>query len=229
MNKNEFKIKFTKLAERIGISFNSIDYFYEAFTHPSYANENNCRHYERLEFLGDSVLGFLVSEFLFKTFEMTEGEMTKTRANFVCTQANAEYSQALGLDSCLLLGKGAKEHNEDSIAVMADLFESFLGALYLDQGLDYVRDFLSIFLFPRFINQKVDFITDYKGRLQEYIQAESRQGVSYVLISESGPPHNKTFEVAVYHDGVKLGEGKGKTKKEAEQNAAKEALKIVVR
>jgi ribonuclease-3 len=229
MNKEEFKIKFTKLAADIGIDFHNIDYYYEAFTHPSFANENNCRHYERLEFLGDAILGFLVGEYLYKTTEMSEGEMTKARANYVCTQANGEYSQMLGLDQCLMLGKGAKEHNEDSHSVLADLFESFLGALYLDHDLDYVRNFLAAFMVPKIMKQKVDFIVDYKGRLQEYIQAESRQGVVYTLISESGPPHNKTFEVAVFHDGVKLGVGVGKTKKEAEQNAAKEALKIVVR
>lgn len=229
MNKEEFKKKFSEIVSSIKIDFNNIDYYYQAFAHPSFANENNVKDYERLEFLGDAILGFLVGEFLYKTSEISEGEMTKLRANYVCTPANAEYSLKLGLDQCLMLGKGAKEHNEESQAVLADLFESFLGAMYLDHDLEYVRSFLSKFLFPKIMSKKIDFFVDYKSRLQEYIQAESRQGVNYSLVSEVGPPHNKTFEVAVFHDGVKLGVGSGKTKKEAEQNAAKDALNIVAR
>ena len=229
MTKKEFKEKFSLIADKWDIEVKNYDLYYEAFSHSSFANENNCRHYERLEFLGDAILGFLVGEYLFKTRDISEGEMTKLRANFVCTNANAEYSLKLGLDKCLMLGKGAKDQNEDSQSVLADLFESFLGAMYLDNNVGFVRNFLEKFLFPIIANKTVDFFIDYKSRLQEYIQSESRKGVVYTLIGEEGPPHNKTFEVAVLHENVKLGTGVGKTKKEAEQNAAKDALKIVAR
>lgn len=229
MTKHEFQRKFGEVASRLNISIRSIDLYYEAFSHPSFANENGVKHYERLEFLGDAILGFLVAELLYKTNTVSEGEMTKLRANFVCTQANAQYCVELGLDSCLMLGKGAKEHNEDSPAVLADLFESFLGALYLDHNLHTVRSFLTSFLYPKILSKKVDFFTDYKSRLQETMQAESRQAVTYQLIKEEGPPHLKTFEVAVSHDGLFLGKGTGKTKKEAEQKAAKNALEKVAR
>lgn len=229
MKLDDFKDKLQEILDPWNIKIKNTSVYYEAFSHPSFANENNCRHYERLEFLGDAVLGFLVGEFLYKNEEISEGEMTKIRANYVCTQANSEYSQALNLDKCLLLGKGAKDHNEDSQAVLADLFESFLGAMYLDNNIDYVRSFLSRFLFPKIKTNKIDYFVDYKSKLQEYIQAESRKGVNYTVIKEDGPPHNKKFEVAVFHDGVKLGSGKGRTKKEAEQNAAKDALNLVAR
>ena len=146
MNKNEFSVKLTKIMNKYNLSFNNLDLYYEAFAHPSFANENHVKDYQRLEFLGDAILGFLVGEYLYKTKEFTEGEMTKLRANYVCTQANAEYSQEIGLDRCLMLGKGAKEQNEDSQSVLADIFESFLGALYLDHGLDYVLKLLNNFL-----------------------------------------------------------------------------------
>ena len=224
MNKENFIEDFPKLMKKMNININKVDIYLEAFTHTSYANENGVKHYERLEFLGDAILGFLVAEHIYLSEDISEGEMTKLRANYVCTQANAEYCVELGLDKYLLLGRGAKEHNEDSQAVLADLFESFLGALYLDQGLAIVKKLLSEFLFPKMAAKEVDFINDYKSRLQEYIQAESRFGVVYNVVSEDGPPHNKTFTIAVIHDNVKLGTGSGKTKKEAEQQAAKNAL-----
>lgn len=229
MNKREFAHCFQKIMKQLNLEFHNLDIYYEAFTHPSFANENHVNDYERLEFLGDAILGFLVAEFLYKSKQFSEGEMTKLRANYVCMQANAEYCQELKLDRCLLLGKGAKEHNEDSQAVLADLFESFLGALYLDHDLDYVRKFLDRFLFPKIKKNDTDFFVDYKSRLQEYIQSESRIGVIYQVRAESGAPHNKTFEIGVYHDQLLLGVGIGKTKKEAEQNAAKSALEKLVR
>ena len=229
MSKEVALKKLETILDKYSIKIKNKEFYFEALTHSSYANEHNVKHYERMEFLGDSILGFLVAEYIYKANKISEGEMTKLRSVYVCTQANAEYSQELGLDACILLGKGAKEQNEESTSVLADIFESFLGALYLDHGIEAVRNFLSIFLFPKIKTQKVNFFVDYKSKLQEYVQAESRQGVNYTLLKESGPPHNKTFEVAVFHDGVKLGTGVGKSKKEAEQNAAKEALEIMAR
>lgn len=229
MEKNEFALKLQKILSKRNLNINNIDYYYEAFTHPSYANENNVPHYERLEFLGDAILGFLVADFLYHYKKSDEGDMTKMRSIYVCTQANAKYTLELGLEDCLLLGKGAKEHNDESTSVLADLFEAFLGALYLDHNLEYVRRFLNEFLFKKIKEHRNIEFHDYKSKLQEYIQAESRQTLRYVVIKESGPPHNKTFEVAVMHDYIRLGVGKGKTKKEAEQNAAKKALELMAR
>lgn len=229
MNKDDFIKKFQNVARKIDITYTNIDYYYEAFTHPSFANEQNVKHYERMEFLGDAILGFLVAEYIFQNENISEGDMTKLRANFVCTQANAEYCLELGLDACLMLGKGAKEHNEDSQAVLADVFESFLGALYLDHGLNYVRTFLTRFLYPKILSKKIEFFIDYKSQLQEYIHTESRKSVQYTVILEKGLPHQKIFDVAVMLEGLRLGVGSGKTKKEAEQNAAKNALEKMVR
>ncbi|MDD4212230.1 MAG: ribonuclease III [Bacilli bacterium] len=229
MSKDDFAIKLKELSLKLGFTIHDEILFREAFTHPSYANENKGEHYDRLEFLGDAILDFIVSEYLYNHFKLAEGEMTKIRAKFVCASANVEYSRELGLPELILLGHGAQEHNESSHAVIADVFESFLGALYLDQGLERVRTLIQKVVLPKINVQKVDFFIDYKSKLQEYVQAESRQGVIYTLIEEVGPPHDKTFTTSVNHDGIILGTGQGKSKKEAEQNAAKDALQKVAR
>ncbi len=229
MKNDLFDIEFTYFAKKNKFLINNINIYKEAFTHPSYTNENLGIHYERLEFLGDAILGFLVSEYIYKEKDLSEGEMTKLRAKYVCTKANAEYSLELGLDKLILLGHGAIENNEISKAVIADVFESFLGALYLDQGLNTVKELLEKLVFPKIEVQKQHFFIDYKSRLQEYFQAESRKGVTYQVVEESGPPHNKLFTVLVIHDNIALGKGQGKSKKEAEQKAAKTALEKLVR
>ncbi|MFA6627266.1 MAG: ribonuclease III [Bacilli bacterium] len=229
MNNDDFFNHLSEFALKYNFKIHQEQIFRQALTHPSYANENEGEDYERLEFLGDSILDFLVSEYLYQNFKLAEGDMTKIRAKFVCTTANAEYSRELGLPSLILLGHGAREHNESTHAVLADVFESFLGALYVDQGLDVVRALIQKIVLPKINLQKIDFFIDYKSKLQEYIQAESRQGVNYILIEEVGPPHDKTFTTCVNHDGVILGSGQGKSKKESEQNAAKDALQKVAR
>lgn len=225
MNKQQFELCFKKVCSKINLNYNNIDYYYEAFVHPSFANEHNLNfQYERLEFLGDAILDFLVGEFIYKTKNIKEGDMTKLRAKYVCEQANADYTKELDLYSCLMVGKGAKKQGEDKkISVLGNLFESFLGAVYLDLGMDVAREILKQIVFPK-IEANTDFFIDYKSKLQEYIQAESRNSVEYRLVHEEGPAHNKTFEVIAVHEGIKLGRGIGKTKKEAEQNAAKDAL-----
>ena len=149
MKNDLFDIEFTYFAKKNKFLINNINIYKEAFTHPSYTNENLGIHYERLEFLGDAILGFLVSEYIYKEKDLSEGEMTKLRAKYVCTKANAEYSLELGLDKLILLGHGAIENNEISKAVIADVFESFLGALYLDQGLNTVKELLEKLVFPK--------------------------------------------------------------------------------
>lgn len=229
MKNDEFIEQFSLFSQKNNFLIKNINLYKEALTHPSYTNENLGEHYERLEFLGDAILGFLVSEYIYTNKSLTEGEMTKLRAKYVCTKANAEYSRELGLDKFILLGHGALENNEISKAVIADVFESFLGALYLDQGLEVVHKLLTNLVFNKIALQQNVYFVDYKSKLQEYFQAESRKGVSYPVMEEYGPPHDKTFVVNVIHEGIVFGSGKGKTKKEAEQKAAQAALEKLAR
>ncbi len=226
MNKNYFEKQLRKSLNHLNINFQNIDYYYEAFVHPSFANEHNLNyHYERLEFLGDAILDFLVGEYIYKTQNIKEGEMTKVRAKYVCENANAGYTSECNLHECLMVGRGAKNQGEDKkLSVLGNLFESFLGALYLDLGIDAVRKLLEKIVFPKIEFNTIEYFVDYKSKLQEYIQAESRKSVEYKVIKEEGPAHNKTFEVVVTHENTKLGFGIGKSKKDAEQKAAQDAL-----
>ena len=221
----DFVRQFNSFAKQYNIKYHNIDIYTLAFTHTSYANEHKCESNERLEFVGDAILDMLVGEYIFLHYpDMLEGEMSKTRSIYVCAEANNNYALKLGLDKMLLLGKGEEEQGGRSrVNVLADLFEAFLGALYLDCGLDSVRKILEAIVYPSIQVHKL-YIQDYKSHLQELIQAENRKSVNYVVEHESGPSHDKTFTVGVYFEGVKLGEGTGKSKKDAEQEAAKVAL-----
>ncbi len=224
---NNFKCKLDELFKELNLSYNNIDLYYEAFSHPSYANEMGTnKHYERLEYLGDAILDFLVGEYLFKTRpDMAEGQMTKLRAEYVCESANEQYSNSMNLGKMILFGVGAKKENlQIKKSVLGNVFESFLGALYLDHNMDYVRNVLEKWVFPRIGNMKVQFFVDYKTKLQETMQAERTQSPTYLIVNETGPAHDKTFEALVKVDDIKLGRGIGKTKKDAEQEAAKDAL-----
>ena len=223
---NSFVTAFKELAKNLNIKYKDINLYFQAFTHKSYSNEHKVPCNERLEFIGDAILDFLVGEFMFETYpDMPEGELSKKRAAFVCEEANKNYSLKLGLDKLILLGKGLeKEGGRTRPAVLGDLFEAFLGALYLDnKKLSEVRKILRMVVFPNIIGEAA-YLKDYKSELQEQIQAENRKSVNYVLENEVGPSHDKTFTISVYFENVKLGEGVGKTHKEAEQLAAKQAL-----
>lgn len=227
MDYKTFVDKLDNLAKFLNISYKNIDLYYEAFSHPSFGNENKLgKNYERLEFLGDTILDFLVGEYLFTTrLDLQEGEMTKIKAEYVCEQANSDYTKEMHLDELIMVGVGAKKSNEDKrISVLGNIFESFLGALYLDHDMDYVRELLKKWVFPKIKDQKKKFFIDYKTRLQEAMQAERGESPVYLIVNEQGPPHDKTFEAIVKIENVKLGRGTGKTKKEAEQEAAKDAL-----
>ena len=224
---NEIRSELEKLAKNIGITINNYELYIQALTHASFANgkkELHIRDYQRLEFLGDSILGFLVAEYLYVNEHVEEGDMTKIRAEYVCESANASYTEELGLDKIILVGHSIESHDGISQAIKGDVFESFLGAMYLDHDLDYVRSFLANFLFPKLVKKDDDFLVDYKSKLQEYFQAETRITVNYVLVSSSGPAHKREFVSSVYHEGLLLGTGKGKSKKISEQLAAKDAL-----
>jgi ribonuclease-3 len=194
-----------------------------ALTHASYANENQSEKNEKLEFLGDSVIGLLMSDYLYREDLADEGTMTKRRAQAVCEEALVKYASTIQLKDHLRLGKGelAKGAND---AMIADAFEALFGAVYLDLGFSYVKKLFNKLIVPNL--NMVWNIKDYKSTLQEYIQAGDKRAISYHIIKETGPSHDKEFEAVVRLDNViTLGVGIGKTKKEAEQHAAKDALK----
>ncbi len=196
-----------------------------AFTHTSYANEHNVESYERLEYLGDAVLELIMSEYLYLNTLYEEGKMTKLRAHYVCENALYEYSLHLGLNEFLLLGKGESENGgKERKAIVADIFESFIGALFLDKGIEFVKNYIYKYIIPIIKNNEIDFFDDYKSVLQELVQTDKRS-LEYVVINEEGPAHNKTFTVEVKIDDVIYGKGMAHSKKEAEQNAAHDALK----
>ena len=196
-----------------------------AFTHSSYVNENKKgEDYERLEFLGDKILDFIISEYLYVNNHYTEGEMTKLRASYVCENALYRYSLDLKLNDRLKLGKGEEATGgRTRKAIVADLFEAFLAATYLTYNMDKVKEIVYDLVVP-YIENNVDlFFSDYKSELQELVQAE-KESIEYVLTNEEGPAHNKTFTFDVKVDGITLGTGTANSKKEAEQLAAKDAL-----
>ena len=213
-----------KILDELKIVPNDITLFETAFTHTSYCNENkNTESYERLEFLGDKVLDFIVSEYLYKNRHLFEGEMTKIRASHVCEDALSEYSLNSKFDENLRLGKGEElTGGRYKKAILADCFEAFIGALYVDQGIDKTKEFVSNTVISS-INKNEELFNDYKSELQELVQT-NKKSLEYVLVRETGPSHDKEFEVNVIVENIVYGTGVGKTKKEAEQNAAKDAL-----
>lgn len=198
------------------------DLLMEALTHSSYSNEHSkTKNYERLEFLGDAVLELITSEYFFENTNLKEGDMTKKRASFVCEQALAHYAKDLGIDKLIRVGHG--QINDVNDTIIADVFESVLGAIYLTHGLDVARNYINEIVVP-YIESDFVFLGDYKTILQELVQTD-RKSLEYVLVNEYGEAHNKTFEVEVQIDGIVYGKGKGKSKKEAEQHAAFDAYK----
>ncbi len=214
-----------KLLEKFNIVPNNEDLYEIAFTHSSYSAKHELDYdYERLEFLGDSVLNMLTSEFLQNMHpSFSEGKLTKLRANYVCQNALIVYSHENDLDKCIRLNleDNAISDNE-VISITADVFESFLGAIYLDQGIEKAKEFLKQTVFP-YIEAKTIFFYDYKSTIKEYGDAEDVE-VTYELIEEHGAPHDKTFVMRILIDGVDYGHGVGKSKKDAEQLAACKAI-----
>lgn len=209
-----------KFLEKMGIKINNEELLKTALTHSSYSNEHNCDNYERLEYLGDAILEAVTSEYLYLNTDYKEGEMTKIRANYVCEKALACYSRDIGIDKCIRLGHGQIHNLNDTI--IADVFEAVAAVIYLDQGYDVVKKYLDDIIIP-YIKEKKNFNTDYKTMLQEAVQT-TRRSLEYVLLDEYGEAHDKTFEMAVKIDNIIYGKGIGKSKKEAEQNAALDAL-----
>lgn len=214
------------LFETFSIEPNNENYYKMAFTHGSYATVHGIKYdYERLEFLGDSILNMLVSEYLYKKYpNYGEGKLTKLRANYVCQAALIEYSQELGLKDFLKVSvEEMKLTDNEVLSITSDIFESFLGALFLDQGFAFTKRFIAKIIFRHIDDEKVYF-HDYKSKIKEYCDSREIE-VNYVLIEEEGVPHDKTFIMAIYLDGEEMGYGKGRNKKEAEQSAAREAMR----
>lgn len=215
------------------IGYNNKQMITEALTHSSYANEHRGVHRdnERLEFMGDAVLQLWSSKKLFAIRPLlNEGAMTTLRAQLVCEEALAEYNRKLGLGKYLLLGTGEEKsggRNRDSL--LADMFEAFLGALYLDQGMDAVDIILEQVLTPAITSPKSEAVIDYKTKLQEYVQADTRQTVHYELVRMDGPSNHPEFEMNVLLEDIVLGTGVGTSKKRAEQAAAKDAFEKMVK
>ena len=226
-----------QLEEKIGYKFSDISILEEALTHSSYSNELSqkhieCRCNERLEFLGDSVLSIIVSEYLFEQYSAeAEGKLTNRRRELVCEKALAHYSDKLSLGDYLRLGRGEdKNGGRRNKSILADAFEALLAAIYLDAGVDGKTE-VSKFLLPYIKNEmSASAISgesiDYKTLLQQFTQQTDGELPEYVEISESGPAHMKKFEIEVRLNNNIIGRGKGKTKKEAEQNAAEEACRL---
>ena len=212
------------IQERYNIDLNS-KLIIRAFTHSSYINEiKKGENYERLEFLGDKVLDFLVSEYLYISDNLTEGEMTKLRANYVCENALYEYSKELQLNKYLRLGKGEETSGgRDKKAILADVFEAFIAAVYLTYGLSKAKEIVYDVVINAIRNNEDYFLNDYKSKLQELLQAD-KKGAVYVLEDEYGPSNEKVFTSVVMLDDVVLGRGTANSKKASEQEAAKDAL-----
>ena len=207
-----------KILEKLNIHAHDLSLYKRAFTHTSYINEHNCESYERLEFLGDAVLELIMSDYLYKERHLEEGTMTKMRSSYVCEEACATYSTDLGFKDYILLGSG---ESEATVPILADVFESFVGATYLDQGFAFNEFVLKVI--TKYINKGIDFLHDYKSELQELVQTV-KKSVVYEVIDEKGPAHDKTFTCQVKVDDVVMGKGTGTSKKNAEQAAAKVAL-----
>lgn len=221
--------KFDELQRELNIQFKEETYLYNAFTHSSYVNEHRRKNFtdnERLEFLGDAVLELGVSRFLYATEpSKSEGELTKLRAAIVCEPSLVKFSTELNFGNYILLGKGEEQTGgRMRPALLADVFEAFIGALYLDQGMESVTKFLERIVFPKIGVGAFSHVTDYKSRLQELVQQNNNGPLQYEVIEEKGPAHAKKFVTVVCLNEQQLGKGIGKSKKEAEQEAARQAI-----
>ena len=214
------------LKEKFDISFKNEALLMEAMTHSSYANEHKEMkgiYNERIEFLGDAVLELTISDWLFRQFpHFQEGQLTKLRAQIVCEDSLSLLAKECSLNKYLLLGKGETlSGGREKPAILCDVFEAFIGALYLDKGVNEVQRFLNLVVIPKIKNGRYELITDFKTELQEYLQQNGPVHIRYELVKEEGPSHDKIFTVQLIVDGKKYKTASGKTKKAAEQMAAK--------
>ena len=217
------------LEARIGYTFHDRRLLQNALMHSSYANENRargCTSNERLEFLGDSVLGMVTAMRLYRLYpDMPEGKLSRLRAELVCEQSLHAVALELGLGSYIRLGHGeARNGGRERPSILADAVEAIIAAIYLDGGLESAQRFILDHILTGLAEGQMHHVADYKTDLQERVQRKPGQALEYTLLSESGPDHNKSFTMNVLLDGSEIGRGTGRTKKEAEQSAAKSAL-----
>ena len=219
----------TVLKNRFAIEFADQDLLETAFTHTSYANEHRLlkiSHNERLEFLGDAVLQLLISEYLYKKYpKKPEGDLSKLRAMIVREESLAGFARDCQFDEFIKLGKGEeKSGGRHRDTILGDAFEAFLGALLLDKDVTTVKNFIYTVMIPKVETGDFEMITDYKTHLQELLQVNGDVDICYQVTSEAGPAHDKIFEVEVLVEGTSIGKGQGRSKKLAEQEAAKNAV-----
>ena len=219
------------LEKNLNYQFNNKELLLNALTHSSYANEvrNGITSNERLEFLGDSVLSVIVADYLYKNFSsLPEGELTKLRASLVCEKSLCSFSRELQIGKFLRLGKGEEKNGgKERDSILADAFEAVLAAMYLDGGMEVARKHVMRFILDELKHTDDEVFKDYKTALQEIIQRNPEESVSYFLTDEKGPDHDKIFTVEVRLNSNVIGTGKGKSKKQAEQMAAKQALSLM--
>ena len=208
------------ILKKYDIKIKNEELLLEALTHSSYSNEHNTPNYERLEFLGDAVLEAITSEYFYLNTDEKEGAMSKIRASYVCENALAFYAKEIGIDKYIRVGNGQLHDINDTI--IADVFEAVLAVIFLECGFDVAKKYIYQTVIPSIVAKK-DFLSDYKTKLQEMVQTD-KKSLEYDVINESGPAHDKTFEVVVKIDNIIYGRGIGKSKKEAEQNAALDAI-----
>lgn len=219
-----------QLSEKMGIAFEDVSLLHKALTHTSYANEfkmYTVEHNERLEFLGDAILDAVISDELFRRYpSLPEGELTKARATIVCEGSLADSAHTIGIGQYLLLGRGENASGgRERASILADAFEAIIGAIYIDSGLESCRKFVL-----KYLGTDLDKINlghysrDYKTLLQEVVQKKPDQHIQYSLLNETGPDHNKEFTISVAINDETFGIGIGKSKKDAEQKAARQAL-----
>ncbi|EKD68103.1 MAG: hypothetical protein ACD_48C00077G0008 [uncultured bacterium] len=220
---------FDELQSTIGVTFQDKELLQHAFYHRSYLNE--AKHIkesnERLEFLGDAILSFLTSQFLYTTYPTyPEGVLTNIRSSLVKTKSLGESAKALGFGDLLFLSHGEEESGgRNNMSLLADSFEAFLGAIFLDQGIDCAKQFLTSYLFPKTMGiVETKSYLDFKSLLQEIIQEDTKLSPTYQVAKSEGPDHNRLFYIEAFIGDKKLGEGKGKSKQEGEQAAAQNAL-----
>ena len=216
------------LLKKLHITYKDLAIYEQALTHPSYNGDANTKHqdYEKLEFMGDSVLGYVTADLVYRNRpEMSEGDLTKLRSVLVSTKPLAAYARKISLDQYVRIGHSITASQvKESDKILENVFESLIGAIYLDAGLKAAYRFIKYILLKDIKTYDADNLTDYKTKLQEEIQAEHRDAVQYITISQSGPAHDRTFTVQVRYNDIVLGTGTGKSKKKAEEMAAKDAL-----
>ena len=216
------------LLKKLHVTYKDITIYERAFTHPSFNGDNKTKHqdYEKLEFMGDAVLGYVTADLVYKNRpEMSEGDLTKLRSVLVSTKPLAAYARKLKLDEYVKIGHSITANQvKESDKILENVFESLIGAIYLDAGLKVAYRLIKSVLLKDIISYDADNLTDYKTKLQEEIQAEHRDAVKYFTVSQTGPAHDRTFTVQVKYNDIVLGTGEGKSKKKAEEMAAKDAL-----